>query len=142
VKENVVPQRAEAKVNFRLLPGDTPEHVLATIVEIVDDDTIEISSQEWDDVPPVADYSGSGFAVIKEAVSAIYPHVVVAPSLLSGATDTRHYLDLVDNICRFRGVMMSSSQVKGVHGTNEYVGVESFEKSIEVARQMMMLGAN
>ena len=142
VKENVVPQRAEAKVNFRLLPGDTPEHVLAKIVEIVDDDTIEISYQEWDDVPPVADYSGSGFAVIKEAASAVYPNVVVAPALLSGATDTRHYLDLVDNIYRFRGVMMSSSQVKGVHGTNEYIGVESFEKSIEVARQMMMLGAN
>ena len=142
VKENVVPQRAEAKVNFRLLPGDTPEHVLAKIVEIVDDDTIEISYQEWDDVPPVADYSGSGFAVIKEAASAVYPNVVVAPALLSGATDTRHYLDLVDNIYRFRGVMMSSSQVKGVHGTNEYIGVESFEKSIEVARQMMVLGAN
>ena len=33
VKENVVPQRAEAKVNFRLLPGDTPETVVSRITD-------------------------------------------------------------------------------------------------------------
>ena len=37
VKENVVPQRAEAKVNFRLLPGDTAESVVAHVRAVVDD---------------------------------------------------------------------------------------------------------
>ena len=141
VKENVVPQQAEAKVNFRLLPGDTPEYVLDTIREIVDDDSIEISYQQWDEAPPVADYDGSGFAVLKKATNAIYPDAVVVPSLLSGATDTRHYRGLVDNIYRFRGLMIATGQMAGTHGTNEYIGVESFEKSIEIAKQVMRLGA-
>ena len=141
VKENVVPQRAEAKVNFRLLPGDTPDYVLETIRGIVDDDSIEISYQQWDDPPPVADYAGSGFAVLKAATNAVYPDAVVVPSLLSGATDTRHYIGLVDNMYRFHGMMISSSQAKGVHGTNEYIGVESFEKMIAIAKQAMQLGA-
>jgi carboxypeptidase PM20D1 len=92
VKENVVPQRAEAKVNFRLLPGDTPEMVVA--------------------------------------------HV----ELLAATTDTRHYIDLVDNQYRFHGIMIASSQAKSIHGTDEYIGVDSYEKSIAVARQMMELG--
>lgn len=141
IKENVVPQRAEATINFRLLPGDTPDYVLQTIREIVNDESVIISNQEWKGAPPLADYSGSGFKVIKEATEAVVPNVVVVPSLLSGATDTRHYTELVDNIYRFRGVTVVSDQAKGVHGTNEYIGVDSFEQSIEIAKQMMKLGA-
>lgn len=141
VKENVVPQRAEAKVNFRLLPGDTPELVVSRIKALVDDPAIEISYDEWDQLPAVADYSGGGFAVISEAATAVYPEAVVVPSLLVATTDTRHYIDLADNQYRFHGVMIATSQASSVHGTDEYVGVESYEKSIEVARQMMRLGA-
>ncbi len=38
-------------------------------------------------------------------------------------TDTRHYIDLVDNQYRFQGVEMASSQATSIHGTDEYVGV-------------------
>jgi len=141
VKENVVPQRAEAKVNFRLLPGDTPEYVVAAIKEIVDDDNIEISYDRWDNVPPVADYAGSGYAVIKESTNRIYPDAVVVPSLLTATTDTRHYIDIADNQYRFHGVIMAASQATSIHGTNEFLAVNSFEKSIEIARQMIQLGA-
>jgi len=141
VKENVVPQRAEAKINFRLLPGDTPEMVVSRVRELVDDPAIEITYDEWDRLPGVADDAGGGFAVISEAVKSVYPEVVVVPSLLIATTDTRHYIDLADNQYRFHGMMIETSQAASVHGTNEYVGVESYDKSIEVARQMIMLGA-
>lgn len=141
VKENVVPQRAEAKVNFRLLPGDTPEQVVSRIEALVDDPKIEISYDNWDNVPGVADYEGGGFQVISEAVTAVYPEVVVVPSLLTATTDTRHYIDLADDQYRFHGMELSITQAQSVHGTNEFIGVQSYEKSIEVARQMMQLGA-
>ena len=141
VKENVVPQRAEAKVNFRLLPGDTPEMVVAHIKAVIDDPVIEISYEEWDNVPPIADDEGSGFLVIAAAVEAVYPGTVVTPSLLTATTDTRHYIDLVDNQYRFHGVMMAASQAKSIHGTDEYVTVDSYEKSIAVAGKMLEFGS-
>jgi carboxypeptidase PM20D1 len=141
VKENVVPQRAEAKVNFRLLPGDTPEEVVARIEALVDDPQIEITYDNWDNVPGVSDYEGGGYTVIAAAVESVYPDTVVVPSMLTATTDTRHYIDLAQNQYRFHGVMMASSQAKSIHGTDEYVSIDSYEKSIEVARQMMQLGA-
>lgn len=141
VKENVVPQRAEAKVNFRLLPGDTPETVVSRITALVDDPEIEITSDEWEQVPGVSDYTGGGYAVIAEAVNAVYPEAVVVPSLLVAITDTRHYIDVSDNQYRFQGIMVASSQAASVHGTNEYLDVQSYASAIEVARQMMKLGA-
>jgi carboxypeptidase PM20D1 len=111
------------------------------IEKVVDDPAVEISYQPWDNVPPVADYEGDGFAVIREAIAAVYPEAVVTPSLLAATTDTRHYIDLVENQYRFHGVMLASSQASSIHGTDEFIDVASYEKAIEVARQMVLLGA-
>jgi carboxypeptidase PM20D1 len=141
IKENVVPQRAEAKVNFRLLPGDTQETVLGYIEELIDDPAIEISYDRWDNVPPVAAYDGGGFEVIRRAIESVYPQAVVTPSLLTATTDTRHYVDLAEHQYRFHGVLIDSSQASSVHGTNEFITVESFTRSIAIAREMLRLGA-
>ena len=142
VKENVVPQRAEAKVNFRLLPGDTPEQLVQRIEAIVDDPDIEILSDDWDSVPPVADAAGPGFNVIAEAVSAVYPEALIVPSLLTATTDTRHYVGLATDQYRFHGMLIDAAQASSVHGTGEYVGVQSYLDSIAVAREMLRLGTS
>jgi carboxypeptidase PM20D1 len=141
VKENVVPQRAEAKINFRLLPGDTPDTVVSYITSLINDPQIEITYDQWDKVPGVSDYTGGGFTVISEAIASVYPDAVIVPSLLVATTDTRHYLDVSDNQYRFQGILVQSSQAASVHGTNEYIDVQSYEKSIAIARQLMVLGA-
>jgi carboxypeptidase PM20D1 len=137
VKENVVPQRAEARVNFRLLPGDTPEAVVAYITEVVDDPQVEISYDQWQSLPAVAAVDGPGFEVIRAAVQAVYTDALVVPSLLTATTDTRHYVDLADDQYRFHGIELSTGQATSIHGTDEYVDVESYENSIAVARQMI-----
>jgi hypothetical protein len=56
-------------------------------------------------------------------------------------TDTRHYIDLVDNQYRFHGVEMDTRQATSIQGTDEYVGIESYEKSIVIAGKMIELAA-
>jgi len=137
VKENVIPQYAEAKINFRLLPGDTADTVVARITEIVDDPLVEISYDAWSDPSPISDHTGDGFAVIAEAVAEVYPEAVVVPSLLVATTDSRHYVEVSDNQYRFHGNRLSMAQVNSMHGTNEFLGVESYENMISIARQML-----
>jgi carboxypeptidase PM20D1 len=142
VKENVVPQRAEAKVNFRLLPGDTPEGLLSQITEIVDDPLIEITAEIWNSIPSVADPLGEGFGVIAEAVASVYPNALTVPSLLTATTDTRHYIDLVDDHYRFHGIVVEPAQAASVHGTGEYISVQSYKNSVEIARKIIELAAS
>ncbi|MFT7049386.1 MAG: carboxypeptidase PM20D1 [Halioglobus sp.] len=141
VKENVIPQRAEAKINFRILPGDTPQTVVKAIRKLIDDENIEIRSEKSLPAAPVADYVGGGFKVMSSATKMVYPNAVVVPSLLFAATDSRHYIDLVDNIYRYYGVIMEPSQTKSIHGTNEFVSVDSFDKSIEIAKEIIRRGS-
>lgn len=141
IKENVVPQKAEAVVNFRLLPGDSPEKVVEAVEAIIDDPLVKISIDSWGKSPSVADHNGSGFGVIEASVQAIYPGVLVVPSLLVASTDMRHYVDLADNHYRFNGILVDVEQISAVHGTNEYLSVVSYEKSIDLARQMIARGS-
>jgi hypothetical protein len=64
--------------------GDTPEYVLQSIREIVDDESIVISNQVWKEAPPIADYSGSGYEVIKGAINAVVPKVYTAQTSMLG----------------------------------------------------------
>jgi carboxypeptidase PM20D1 len=141
IKENVVPQRAEAKVNFRLLPGDTPDDVVQAVRDIIADPAIEVSYERWQNVPPVSDHEGPGFLAIEQAVLAVYPDALVTPGLMMATTDTRHYIELARDQYRFHGMLVRISQAASVHGTDEYVEVASYLKTIEVARQMMRRGA-
>lgn len=141
VKENVVPQNAEARVNFRLLPGDTPEMIVDDVRELIDDPLVDITYVPWDNVPPVSDHAGPGFRVISDAIGAVYPEALVTPSMLTATTDTRHYVTLADNLYRFHGMLMSLSQASSIHGTDEYIEVDSYQKTIAIAEQMLRLGS-
>lgn len=141
IKENVVPQQAEAKINFRLLPGQTFESVIERITDLVDDPEIEILHDGWGRIPPVAEYPGGGFDIIKRAIGEVYPDAIVLPSLLTATTDTRHYIDVADSLYRFHGMMLESEQASSIHGTGEYIGVESYEKMIAIAEGMLRFAA-
>ncbi len=140
IKENVVPQRAEARVNFRLLPGHTPEQVVAHIREVVDDPQVSIRHEQWHNVPPVADHRGDGFRAIAAAIAEVYPQAVVVPSLLMATTDTRHYIGLAGDQYRFHGMLIPGADTGTIHGSNERIAVESFENTVRIAELMMRNG--
>ncbi|MFK7895313.1 MAG: M20/M25/M40 family metallo-hydrolase [Myxococcota bacterium] len=140
VKENVVPQVAEAAVNFRRLPSMTPTKLVEAVREIIDDPEIEIEFSETvapGEVLPVADKNGPGFKMIEAAVSAEAPDAVVVPALLIATSDTRHYGKLTPNIYRFHTVTVSGDDAAGAHGTNERASVEGIERSVRLSRQLI-----
>ncbi|MBW2273132.1 MAG: M20 family peptidase [Deltaproteobacteria bacterium] len=139
VKENVLPQEAVATVNFRLLPGDSPEEVLAHIERTIDDPEITIEERPWRLAPEPARTDTRGFDVIRRAVHSVHPDAVVVPGLVTGATDTLHYADLSDDIYRFLGARLSMDEVSGFHGTNERTRLEAFADAIRISTQILRL---
>jgi carboxypeptidase PM20D1 len=138
IKENVVPQIATAKVNFRLLPGDTKDDAIAHVRAVIKNDKIEITTSDWAIKSKVASTENLGFVSIKTAVKTVYPGSVVAPSLMFGATDSRMYNDLSDNIYRFHGMEITMAQTGTIHGTDEHISIESMSNSVKVAKHIIM----
>ena len=134
VKENVIPQRAEAKVNFRLLPGDTKETLIADVKAIIDDPEVTVeAASDWNVIPQVADMNALGYELIKESVAEILPDAAVIPGLLIATTDTKHYEDLAENVYHFQPMFIAMEDASGIHGTNERVRVDAYLESLRLA---------
>ncbi|MEM9176425.1 MAG: M20/M25/M40 family metallo-hydrolase, partial [Myxococcota bacterium] len=82
VKANVIPELAEALINVRVLPGDTPNDVLAHLERVIDDPEIEIEGERWGTSAPPASASGPAFALAAAAVRSEIPDAVVLTGMV------------------------------------------------------------
>ena len=125
VKENVLPQSATATVNFRLLPGDGVDAVVAQVREIVADDGIEIAKRTADEASAVSPADGPQFAVMRTALHEVDPGLPVAPALVLGGTDTKWYGQIADAAYRFVPFHLDPSDLRRPHGTDERISVQN-----------------
>jgi carboxypeptidase PM20D1 len=138
VKDNVLPARAEAVVNFRIMPGDTLRTVYEMVLDIIDDERVKVTPLQGDtldgksgwDPSPVADTESAYFLRLSRLIKEAYPEALVAPYLVLGGTDARHYAPVTDNAFRFTPVLMDNEDIKSVHGVNERISVENCSRMV------------
>lgn len=141
-KENVLPGRAEATVNFRLLPGDTADSVLAHVRRVVDDPRVELKVGPGAfDPSPVSASDSAAFKQIAGAVRDVFPNTVVAPALMLGATDARHFVGVADNVYRFSPIRSGPRDLQRFHGTNERLSVANLAEMIRFYHRLVQQAA-
>jgi carboxypeptidase PM20D1 len=138
VKDNVIPQTASAIVNFRIIPGETIDTVIERVKELTNDERIMIKKGEFISEPSkVSSIDSFGYHTLQKTISEIYPEVLVSPYLVLGATDSRHFKDISDNIYRFSAIKLNRGNIKSFHGLNERLPVSDFENSIRFYYQII-----
>lgn len=129
-KENVVPQTAEARVNLRLLPGDTVEGALLRVRRAVGPRIeVEPASDGWNP-SPVSSPGTDAFQALSRVVRGLFPGTLVAPSLVVGATDARYYAPLAESAFRFIPVVLAREDMGRIHGTNERISIDGLGKAV------------
>ena len=129
VKENVLPPSASAIVNFRLVPGDRVQDVLDHVAGVAGPE-ITIDTIRGDEASKVADAGSPSFAVVRRSIEAVFPGVLVAPGLVLGGTDTKHYGEVAEQAYRFAPVRARSEDLARAHGTNERIAVANYAEMI------------
>ena len=130
-KDNVIPAKAEAVVNFRMIPGETSDDVIQHVRRAVSDDRVKISIVgHTQEASPVSPIDSRGFEMIHTTIRQVFPEVMVNPMLMLGATDSRHYTQVSNNIYRFIPVTFTQEDLARVHGLDERIGIEDFKKAI------------
>ena len=134
VKDNVLPQQAEAVVNFRIRPGDSVQGVLQHVRDTVDDPLVEIAAVDAfaSEPTPPADWRGETFAALDTALRRASPEaqIVVAPYVTNGATDARHYAALTSNLYRLLPALLTPDLLGSFHGTDERLPVAELERMV------------
>jgi carboxypeptidase PM20D1 len=140
VKANVLPVKATAVVNFRVMPGETTSEVIARVQKIVDDPLVQIEARENRSEPsPVSDVRSESYEMLVRTIRQIASEkeLLVSPFLVLGATDSRYYSDLSDNIYRCSLIKVGSEDIKRIHGTNERIAVENFAQQVQFYYQLL-----
>jgi carboxypeptidase PM20D1 len=141
VKDNVLPAHARAVVNFRIKPGDKVEQVLSHVKRTINDRRIEVRLVE-----PEASKNPSrqsavdspAFRTIERTIRQVMPDAIVAPSLVVGATDTRQYEELADEVYRFLPCVLGPDDTRRIHGTDERIAAEGYKDCVRFYVQLMM----
>lgn len=137
-KENVLPGRADATVNFRLLPGDTPETVLAHLKRVVADERIQFKVVGEPALPSkVSAVDSDAYRLIERTVRELFPEVVVAPGLMLGGTDARHFDGYAEQVFRFSPVRAKPADLARFHGTDERISLDNLAELIRFYHRLV-----
>jgi carboxypeptidase PM20D1 len=138
IKENVVPRTAEALVNLRLLPGDSLDATLARLRKVIKDPSITVEPKgDAYPAPPVADFNTLEFAAIARSIREVSPATLVVPGLMSGTSDARFYGALTPNVVRYLPIELGPEDVARIHGINERISVDNYQRAIQFDAQLI-----
>lgn len=127
IKENVLAPSARAVVNVRILPGETVASVLERIQRVIADSAVRVTVVgRGEDPSPVSPAAGPAFEALAGAIRQVYPAAIVAPYLVVGATDARHYTGLTPNVYRFAPLRLAAEDLDRLHGVDERIAVRDY----------------
>src|SRR3954466_2318233 len=132
-RENVIPADAEATLDVRALPDEDIDALIATLKQLVNDPSVEITritDGQRRPVAPPSDIHSEMFAALERAQKKVWPEAVTLPLMQVGATDSAQL--------RAKGVQAYDIGVPGtdeddkrVHGNDERVSVQQLGKFVE-----------
>lgn len=134
--ENALPQRAKATVNCRILPGEDPADVQATLAGVIDDDEITITAVEPANPSPASPLTEEVMAPIQEITEAIWPNLGTTPVMSTGATDGLFFRRAGIPVYGVSGVFTDIDDVRA-HGRDERILARSFYQGLEFQERLI-----
>ncbi|WP_025897899.1 M20 family peptidase [Sneathiella glossodoripedis] len=141
-KDNVLPTKATAIVNFRLLPGDSIQSVIDHVTNAVDDPEVEIRIKQGNEPSKVSEHNNSSYGQIKKTIHEVFPDVLVSPGLMLAGSDSKHYEELAENSYRFLPLRFGKEDLGRVHGTNERILIDNYAEIIQFYIRLMENSGN
>jgi carboxypeptidase PM20D1 len=136
-KSNVIPGEAEAVVNFRIIPGETRQTVLAHVRSKAGEG-IEVSElPAGKDPTGISPTSAPAYKLLARTQRALFPDVLVAPALFVAGSDSSHFTAISDNIYRFSPVRVKPEDLPRLHGTDERISVANLADLVRFYRLLL-----
>jgi len=140
-KDNVLPGRADAVVNFRVRPGDTVGGVMEHVKQTVNNDAVHAALDAGSSDPShVSPVDSAQYTLINRTIREVFNDAAVAPGIVIGATDARHYKDVSDHVYRFSPVRAGPEDLSRFHGTNERIGINNYLEAVSFYVQLARNG--
>ncbi len=136
-KSNILPTKATAVVNFRILPGETWESVLERVKTIIDDERVTYEVFMNNNPSSVSSTDSLGYKWIEQTIREFADDALVAPYLVMGGTDSKYFYPLTDSVYRFLMIRLDPSTLSIVHGIDERISVDNYVMGIQYFYELL-----
>jgi len=140
--ENALPQRVQATVNCRILPGVPIADVRAEIKAVLADETISVEATGEPgfqfEAPPL---SAAIIDPVKKVAATLWPGVPLVPSMTAAYTDGK-YLNAGGVPTYGMSGMFFDPEGSGAHGLNERIRVKSLMDGRRFLHEVVKIYAN
>jgi acetylornithine deacetylase/succinyl-diaminopimelate desuccinylase-like protein len=135
-KTNVIPSKAQAELDIRLLPGTDPEAVIADIIKLLNDETIHVETVNRA-LASESSVATEDYAIIKNVYREHFPNALTVASLLFGASDSRFFRSKGVPCYGVCPMLINMEELNRVHGIDERISEENMIKGSEVFKDIV-----
>jgi acetylornithine deacetylase/succinyl-diaminopimelate desuccinylase-like protein len=137
---NALPQRAEANVNCRILPGHSAEDVRQVLIKVFADPAITVryvdsfgkisdTASDRKSFPPPP-LRGDVFGPLEKITEEMWPGTPVIPDMATGASDGVYTMAAGLPTYQISGIAIDRDDIRA-HGRDERLGVDSYYKGVD-----------
>ncbi len=138
LKDNVLPRRARAVVNFRIHPIDSVATVRAHAERVVADPRVAITELPGAREPSrISSATSASYRTLAKTLREVFPKAIVVPSLVLAATDSQYFTGIASDTYRFVPLIMQDRDLERVHGVDERIAVADYERAIRFYDQLI-----
>jgi carboxypeptidase PM20D1 len=135
---NVIPETAYVIANMRFIMHQKMEESLEIIKRVAAKYDIETEVLYYHDVSPFVDTAAANYKYVVDCLKAVFPEAGVAPYVMTGGTDARHFSHVCPCTVRIAPLVMTQKNLAGMHAVNEHIAIDALVRGTEFYRYLLV----
>jgi acetylornithine deacetylase/succinyl-diaminopimelate desuccinylase-like protein len=136
-KENVIPQRATAGLDVRLLPDEDVDAFLAGLRRTIADDRVEIELDQRPIRSSVSPFESEFFSALERVLRRTVPGCVVVPTQTPGGTDSRFFRQRGVAAYGLIPISIDQGELNRMHGIDERISLDNLRLGTRVVYKVL-----
>ena len=134
---NVIPKEPYLIANLRTSVHQNCDASLAVLKKYADKYDLDLEVIQQRNASPVSNIHSAEFAYVVDCVKRHFPDTGVAPYIIMGGTDCRHFHALTENALRFAPVRMTTAQSASCHAVDENVTLSALAEGVSFFKRFL-----
>ena len=135
-KENVIPSKAEAVLDCRLLPGVTVEDFIHDLKRVIGDEEVHVEIIKTYE-SSVSAVDTEMYRLLEDILEEVYPGVPVLPTISTGFTDSRWFRARGTTCYGILPFISDFEVLRTMHGHDERIDIQSLGQGSRVIFEMI-----
>ena len=136
---NVIPERAEAELDCRLLPETDAQEFHRWLMGRIADDRIKIEMIQTSPPSGIAPINSQFYQAVTSVIDKHSPGAGVFPLLMAGATDGRYWRQRGYPAYGFTPMILERADIGRVHGIDERISIENLLLGIKMTKDILKI---